>query len=164
MSVGPHLKPTDPNDLQVTQDARNFIHLAPRAPFAPQTRTEPTGQKTEAQMVDHPVGSPVMDGPDFQIALEFAERFFHVHQPLVVSQHLRARTQLDRFIDVQQIPPVLLGFLVDQVSFAGPLQVPLLIRTIGTLFVRLELLQAPSHLAGQLLHIHFLAPDGGQPV
>ena len=113
MNVGAHLQPTQSNRLQVAQHARNFLRLALGAPLSTQAGAQPIGQKAEANMVDHPVWSPVMDGADFPVALEFAKRLFHVQQPLVVTQHLLARTLLDRFIGVQQIPAVLLGFLGD---------------------------------------------------
>ena len=47
-------------------------------------------------MVDHSVGPPVKNRTDFQVALQFAERLFDVEQSFVVSQHLLARTLLDR--------------------------------------------------------------------
>ena len=35
-------------------------------------------------MIDHPVRTPVMDRPDFQEALEFAESLFDIQEPLVM--------------------------------------------------------------------------------
>src|SRR6266516_3063019 len=108
-------------------------------------------------MVNHPVWATVMYGADFQVTFEFAERFLHVQQPLVMTQDLLARALLDRFIGVEQIPPVLLGFLGDQFGFAFPLHASLRVNEVGKILVGLESLQSSSHLAGQLLAVYFLA-------
>src|SRR6266568_8646010 len=80
-----------------------------------------------------------------------------------MSQHLRARTFLDRFVGVEQKPAILVSFLSDDRLLAFPLQFSSLFNVIGKILVRLESLQASAHLAGQLLHIHFLSLYRCQP-
>lgn len=71
--------------LQVAKDARNFLPLAFSPPFSAQARGQPISQKAEANMVDDPVGTTVMDRPHFQVALEFAESLFHIQESLVMA-------------------------------------------------------------------------------
>src|SRR5258708_5288990 len=113
-------------------------------------------------MIDYAVWSMVVNRTDFQVTLEFAEGLFHVQQPLVMTQDLLARTFVRSLIGMEQIPAVLLGFLDDQFSFAFPLQLSLRIGAVTEILVRLEPLQSPTDLAGQLLLVDFLALDGSQ--
>jgi hypothetical protein len=113
-------------------------------------------------MVDHPIGPAVMHGAHFQVALEFAEGFLHVQQPFVVSQYLFRRAALDGFIGVQQIPPVLLGFLGDNLFLALSPQLATCLDLIGKILVGFEPLQTAAHLAGELLQVHFFALDRRQ--
>src|SRR5258707_14361910 len=132
----------------MAQHARNFLRLTLGAPFSPQTRTQPISQKAQANMIDHSIWPPVVNGANFQITPEFAKGFFHVQQPLVMTQHLLSRTFLDRLIGVQQIPTVLLGFLSNQFSLAFPLQFPLGVYVVSKILVGFESLQAAAHLTG----------------
>src|SRR5438552_19076205 len=64
---------------------------------------------------------------------------------------------------MEQKPPILVNFLSDDRLLALPLQFSSLVNVIGKILVRLESLQASAHLAGQLLHIHFLSLYCCQP-
>src|ERR1035437_6152542 len=116
------------------------------SPNSAQTRAQPISQKAQAHVIDHPVGPAVMHGAHFQVALEFAEGFLHVQQPFVVSQDLLRRAALDGFIGVQQIPPVLLGFLGDNLFLAFPLQLAPGLDLIGKILVGFEPLQTAAYL------------------
>src|ERR1700728_670668 len=84
MNVLAHLQEAHSNRLQVAQHARNFLCLSTAPPFSAQARAQPIGQKAQTHMVDHAVRPPVVDGPNLQVALEFAESFFEVQQPFVM--------------------------------------------------------------------------------
>ena len=60
---------------------------------------------------------------------------------------------------MQQIPPVLLGFLGDNLCLAFPRQLAPGLDLTGKILVGLEPLQTAAHLTGELLQVSFLALD-----
>jgi len=72
----------------------------------------------------------MIHGSHFQITFEFAEGLFDIQQALVMAEHLGARTLLDRFVGVQQKPPVPEAFLSDEFLFTLPLEFSFLINPI----------------------------------
>jgi hypothetical protein len=113
-------------------------------------------------MVDHAVGTAVIHRADFQVTFEFTEGLLHLQQTFVVGQHLFVSATLGRFIGVQQVPAILLGFLRHEFLLARPLQPTGRVHFIGKILVGFAPLQTTAHLAGELFGIRFLAPDGGQ--
>jgi purine nucleosidase len=104
MDVLTELHHSQTDGLQMTQHPRNLLGLTLAAPFAPQPRTQPIGQKAEPDVVNHAVRATVVHRSHLQVTLQLAEGFLHVQEPFVVSQHLLPRALLRRFIGVQQIP------------------------------------------------------------
>src|SRR5438094_8305922 len=98
-------------------------------------------------MVDDPVRPPMKHRSHFQVAFEFAESLLDIQQALVMSQHLRARTLLDRFVGMEQKPAILVSFSSDDRLLAFPFQFSSRFNVIEKILVRLESLQASAHLA-----------------
>src|SRR6266850_5699803 len=90
-------------------------------PLSSQPRAQPIGQEAQSHMVDNPVRPPMIHRSHLQVAFEFAESLLDIQQPLVMTQHFGARTPLNRFVSVQQKPPILMSFLSDDWLLALPL-------------------------------------------
>jgi hypothetical protein len=91
-----------------------------------------------------------------------AEGFLDLEQSLVVPQGLLAITFLHALVGVEQEPAVHLLLLLDAFLLAGPLESPTGVDLVSEILVRLEPLQGPPDLAGQLLGVHLFAADRGQ--
>jgi len=59
--------------LEFAEDPGDVAGFSSGVPLPGQPCADPAGQKTDADMIDDPLGSAMKNGPHFQVTLEFAE-------------------------------------------------------------------------------------------
>ena len=139
--------------LELAQDAGDFAGFAVLAPLAGEACADPVGQEAEAHRVDDALGLAMEDGPDLEIAFEFAKGFFDFEEVFVVALDLRGIGPVDGEVGVEEIPTVVGGLGGDGVLSAFPLEDTGIVDAIGEVFVGLELLECASSLAGDFLGV-----------
>lgn len=97
---------TDANLLHLSQQRGHPSRLAPGLPLPAEACAQPVGQKADLDVIAHAVWSVVVDGPHFEIRLQFPESGLDFDKTLVVGEHLALVGGIGGKIRLQEVPSV----------------------------------------------------------